>query len=291
MIVYEKQSEKYSKYFVKGGDTRALGLELEFGFDLHSFIKKSIAKELYQKFKVEATSDSTLRNYLHKKLKEQNFDLIAGNPSVDGGATEIRLHPCSFEVIKNFQTNIQEILTWFKDHGFREHYGSGVHIYVDNSFFGERKDQQVETLKRLIWFLFKNKNYLISLSDRQWGDSWKSDFDALIDDAYDLLDEIKKEEVFTKIKNATLDAFYTGKSLCLFNIGINKHDFPATEFRWFASTFKVEKLLLFIEFLIATIIFNSKENSYSLEEFKNYVHINMEEFPNLFLYNTDYGRS
>lgn len=161
---------------------------------------------------------------------------------------------------------------------------AGIHLNVDYHMLGENKS---ETVKKLMQFMYNNRDFMVKVSLREGRAQELTDMDTFLGDMYNLSDKQEKFEEFIFHKNLIEEFFNNSDSnvshSSIFNISLSKKGRRCMELRWFGTTLDINKFYSIIELGYALIYFcrSHKFHELDLEYFGRYVSCNAERYRNL----------
>ena len=173
---------------------------------------------------------------------------IKGDGSLDDGM-EIVTHPMSLDYHKQFQWD--EVMKKAIYLGYRSHQTStcGLHVHVNRDCLGDNRDEQDETISRILYFVEHHWNELLKFSRRSEYamNRWASRY-GYENSARAILDKAKKGN------NGRYAA-------------VNLMNYATIEFRMFRGTLKLNTFLATLELvnaIIDTAIYYSEEELHKL---------------------------
>lgn len=184
--------------------------------------------------------------------------------------------------------------------------GCGIHLTIDESILGENEAEVRENVRKLIWFLFLNKDEMLLLSRRRYSNQSSADMYDFLGDKFNNLAEEQLKKTFVFKKDELLKTLfeesedndydddddedswfslrrnipYTGqvsskskikKNVRYFNIHFNKKSKPCFEWRWFHTTDDPDILLGTIELAFAVLEFCKKTSGEDNLTFSNLI--------------------
>jgi len=160
--------------------------------------------------------------------KDEEFVYIKSDGSLDDGM-EIVSHPASLDYHKQYQWD--EIMSKAVSLGYRSHQTStcGLHVHVNRDCLGDNREEQEETIRRILYFVEHHWNELLRFSRRSEYsmNRWAARYGF----------EKTGREILDKAKKGNNGRY----------AAVNLMNYSTIEFRLFRGTLKYNTLIAAIE--------------------------------------------
>lgn len=242
-----------------GARNSKLGLEIELSYAP----SQSEYARLKRRYCDEAGMCPTNLSYrtfftLLMELSARRFEnLFHRKPLADGGGIEFVLAPFTLRYYFNNRRRFAELLKFARDFTLYPSEKDGIHVNIDYSLLGANLDEQKKTLKKLLYFvspLSDAHDYVQNFCAREHEASRNSDIYSMLNDPFRRLTSRELENVFKDTSKDILDSLGI-TPMCALNMCFGKEGRQCIEWRWFASTTNIKKLLEIVVFVHSLIIF------------------------------------
>jgi hypothetical protein len=284
-LVLKKIRGNFKHYKLEGEPSNIgmIGIEYESKFEPFKNKRREIKDFLIGEGYTDGISNlHQLMMVCKEVLFEYTSDLLYGEPVLDGGGLEVITHPCTYKAHQALYPEYERILQVFDFLGFSDEFGGdGIHINVDKILLGDTIVEQNECLAKMLWFFYKNCDFMVEISNRTAKDSGLVDIYTLLGDSFGNLHAEHLDEIFRTEKGSLLEALGNSIEIKALNIRVNRRGRPTLEFRWFGSTNKAAILMAMIEFMMALIDYCkvSLITDLQIKRFSMFVSENKDTYP------------
>lgn len=238
-----------------------------------------------------------LLNEMQELVQELLFEsspLLDRRPHYDGGGLECVFPPMTLQAYKILQPEFQKVLDMYKKYGFNSvQGGDGIHSNISYGLFGRDQDTQVENMKKWLWFLFREAQWMTEFSQRRFNYQANSDLLYMLGDPLGILPEEELRARFVSAKDEILNYLSrteddegdrVGYGRRWFNLSFGRDGRPCVELRWFGSTQSEVELASMIEYSFAMPRWcreTEELEDINLKNFLGFVKTNLSEYPSL----------
>lgn len=247
-----------------------IGFELELTFNPTTLQLASMGRFLPE-MDIEAA-----RKFLTKEIAK-NMPLIH-QAVEDSGDDEFISRPITLKALQIVGGQVKDLLSTLKVLGFQPTQStrqrSGLHISID------RANVSVETLEKVIDFLFSNHIWFLALSGRQNSATREADLNYLLGNHFNHWDKNTVYERYQQYKNELKHSYINKTFAQILNIRVYKDDKPYIHFGHFAATTDYIQFMGCCEFMFALFEFFKDNETKEINEFVAYV-TNSGRYPHL----------
>lgn len=266
------------------------GMDKEHGFKLPSFT--GLHNQLSEVVKQSLNLTIESRNYLIYYLNTASI-IIFNNTCTgfsrpchqDGLNIEVSLLPMSEKAYGEMYDEIEYILELYSILGYKgKQDGCGIHTHYSLASLGKNKKEISKSIIKFLWFLYNNPYLMCLISNRKFEDSIRADMFYLINEDAPLMTPTHQiRDKFIALKDEMIENWMENRVSFTptFNIMINKKpkETPfafldksndTVEFRWWASTNKINRFMFNIDFSFRILEFIMESSSLEDLKFKNF---------------------
>ena len=264
--------------------TRVYGIECEIMFDISPKKARSVTRFLRNSYNWGGRDFVDILNYFVFTLQETQKFLM--KVEIDAGNLEFVTYPSSLNSLKIQVREISIIISRLMDMGFNpNHYLSGFHVNINRFSLGKEVEEQKETFKKMLYFLYLNWEFTNSISRRLNSAQRRSDLLFLMGDLVGDLTSEEKAISFYKKTESLIRALGTHDYHQFLGFSVNKTNVDVIECTIFASSNRESVMLTYIEFIdcLITFCYEKDIKSLTISQFNEYVIEKQAKYINLYL--------